>query len=230
MSVGGAGKGGNAKSSARAPAAAAKAAEAAAKAEKATAEKTRTENVKAENAKGTYGPADFFKDFFAPAPKTSPTSPKPSADWGVNETGFQAGVAAIKGREPKTGIEVELYSAGVQAGRQTEVQAGMARLGVSSDNGVHSLRGDVFTGRVGAGTQNPDGSVGANVSVSATVVGAEATVGFRGNSLTVGLAFGGGLEGSIGQRDIDGDGRIEGCVRAGVRLATVGLCVEPLVD
>lgn len=222
MSVGGAGKSGRADSSARAAATTAKATE--------TPAKTSVEIRKTENAKKTHGLGEIFKDVFSPASKPPPTGLKPRVDWEKNETGLHAGVAAIKGREPKTGIEMELFSAGVQVGRQNEAQVTMARVGVSSDDGAQSLRGDIFTGRVSGGTQNPDGSVGANFNISAAVVGAEATVGYSGNSATLGVAAGLGLEVSSGWRDADGDGRTEECVRAGIKLVTVGLCLESPVD
>jgi hypothetical protein len=85
-------------------------------------------------------------------------------------------------------------------------RAGAAKLNVSKDN--------------------PDGSVGGNASVGATLIGVEGTWTRNGNSVTGGLSVGAGAEVGVGTRDFDKDGRPEFCARVSVLVATVGMCLE----
>ncbi len=152
----------------------------------------------------------------------------PHASAGKTSSGdsVYAGFAMNQSRDPKTGIEVDVFSGSAQAGAQNEVQVGMARIGASSDDGAHRIGGEVFTAKAGAGIHNSDGSKGANAGVGAAVVGVEGTASLRGNSATVGFSVGVGLEGSIGIRDQDGDGKKEACVKGGVKAVTLGVCLE----
>jgi hypothetical protein len=143
-----------------------------------------------------------------------------------------AGVAALKGRDERAGVEIEVFTASAQTGGQREVQVGMARVGASSDDGRHTVEVDVFTAKAGMGMHNSDGSFGWNIGVTAVAVGFEGTVPVgSGSSLTAGASIGPpGLEASIGVRDIDGDQRPEVCARAVFAWWTVGACAElPLV-
>lgn len=130
----------------------------------------------------------------------------------------------MKGRDPTTGIEVEVFSASAQVGKEIELQAGMARVGVSGTHGSATM--DVFTARVQGGIHNDDGSVGINVGYGTVILGAEGTYQSGANSLTLGISAGTGAAASIGTRDQDGDGNRELCAKASVQLLTVGFCVE----
>jgi hypothetical protein len=154
--------------------------------------------------------------------------PAPYAHAGVTTSGdsVYAAAAAIKGRDARTGIETEIFSVSGQVGGENEVQAGMARIGVSSDSGTHSATMDIFTARASGGAHNADGSTGINAGAMATVVGIEGTTGYSGNSITGGLSFSAGAEGSIGVRDADGDGSSDLCARVSVMFFTLGACVE----
>jgi hypothetical protein len=153
----------------------------------------------------------------------------PYFDGGTTASGdsIYAGAAAIKGREARSGIEVEVFSASVQLGGQLEAQVGAGRLGVSSDDGSSSAGMEVFTAHAALGVHNVDGSFGWNAGALATLVGAEGTLRIgTASSVTVGAAMGAGMEGSLGLRDADGDKRPEVCARVVVGPVTAGLCVE----
>jgi hypothetical protein len=148
------------------------------------------------------------------------------ADYGVTGTGdgVFAGAAALKGRDSKTGLEVEVFGASAQAGLQSEEQLTMARVGLSGKNGAISA--EAFTARRGAGVRNDDGSVGLNAGAIATAVGFEGTLGGGPDSVTVGAGIGVGIAGSVGARDIDDDGILEYCAKLSVGFITLGVCAE----
>ncbi|WP_146652702.1 hypothetical protein [Labilithrix luteola] len=131
--------------------------------------------------------------------------------------------AAVKGSYPD-GIEIELGSASIQVGRQSEVQAGAGRAGYHGE-GV-SVAAEAFTASAQFGAENPDGSVGLNAGLSATAASVEATVKHSGNSVTLGLAAGVGASGSVGVRDDDKDGKKEICARAAFEFVIIGGCIE----
>jgi hypothetical protein len=137
-----------------------------------------------------------------------------------------AGAAAVKGRDPNTGIEVDVLTVSGQVGLQSEVQAGMQRVGWSSDDGRQSVGMDVFTARANAGIHNVDGSTGLNVGAMAVAIGVEGTANYSGNSITGGLSFSAGAEGHIGVRDSDADGSGELSVRVSVMFFTIGFAIE----
>ncbi|MDF3071611.1 MAG: hypothetical protein K0R38_7212 [Polyangiaceae bacterium] len=134
-----------------------------------------------------------------------------------------AGVALYKGRDAKSGLEVEVLSGSVQVGAQNELQIGFQRAGGAQGALAGSV--ETFTARANLGIYNDDGSKGLNVGVSATAVGFEATVGGP-NSVSYGVSAGVGLGGSVGLRDVDGDGKKELCFRASFLAASVGACGE----
>lgn len=161
----------------------------------------------------------------------------PRADAGVTSSGdsVYANASMLRGRDPQTGVEADLMRASARAGAQTDVSAGMASVGVSSENGGKSARLDVMTAQAGSGIRNPDGSTGFNVGATATAVGVEGTLESGGWSATAGISISKGFAASIGTRDQDRDGAGELCVRVsgGVGLvgATLGVCAEnPLPD
>ena len=170
----------------------------------------------------------------APAPKAQTkdtyTRIDSTARAGINEQGdVEARAAALYGRDSKTGIEMDVFSAYAQTGGQTGVGVRMAKVGVSSDNGANSASMDVFSATVNGGTRNRDGSRGVNAEVAATAIAAEGTVGYSGNSLTGGVSIGVGANVGAGIRDQDGDGSSELCVNASVKLLVgvqLGFCVE----
>ncbi len=133
-------------------------------------------------------------------------------------------VAGLKGHDPKSGLEVEVLSASEQKGLQLESQAALLRVGKSDATGSFNI--ESFTIRATHGIHNDDGSTGYNVSGLATALGGEVTLNHGADSVTLGLAAGVGAAGSIGLRDIDGDGDRELCFKASIEAFTVGACVE----
>ncbi len=134
-----------------------------------------------------------------------------------------AGAAWLKGHAD--GGNFEFFSASAQLGAQTEFQAGLARVGMSSDWGsweVRTLEADAHIG-----VHNPDGSTGLNAGLAATAIAAETTLKWSGNSLTVGGALGVGGDVAVGKRDADNDGNIEYCARVAYQVVIGGACIEP---
>jgi hypothetical protein len=134
------------------------------------------------------------------------------------------GVAGLKGRDPKSGLEVEVLSASEQKGLQLESQAALVRLGQAKAAGSFNI--EAFTLRATHGIHNDDGSTGYNIGALATALGGEVTLNHGADSLTLGLSAGVGAAGSVGLRDIDGDGEHEVCVKASIAEFTLGACVE----
>lgn len=135
-----------------------------------------------------------------------------------------AGAAAIKGRDARSGVEIEAMSASVQVGAQHEAQITGIRLGVSGKNGSLSAEGATVNAHIGI--HNPDGSTGMNTGAGAVLVSAEGTAALGANSVTLGVGAGLGAEFSAGARDKDSDGKPEACFRLGLKFLTVGACVE----
>jgi hypothetical protein len=134
-----------------------------------------------------------------------------------------AGVGLIKGHDPKSGLDAEVLSVSGQIGTQTEVQAGLVRLGRSTPDG--SVAVEAMTARVNLGIYNDDGSVGLNAGAQAGALGGETTYGTV-DSLTVGVSAGLGVAGSVGVRDFDKDGKHELCAKVSYGPVTLGACVE----
>jgi hypothetical protein len=135
-----------------------------------------------------------------------------------------AGVAALKGRDTASGLEVEVFSASAQIGGEHELQAAMARVGTSGKYG--SASGEVFTARANAGAHNDDGSLGFNAGVGATIAGVEGTLTNGADSLTAGVSAGPSASISVGIRDLDDNGINEWCVKVSAGPFTLGMCWE----
>lgn len=136
-------------------------------------------------------------------------------------------VFAIKGRDVRTGIEVEVFSAGARTSPlQDEAQVGMARMGGASDSRHFAARAEVMTAKYHAGTENPDGTTGLNLGIGATTVGAEVTGTLGFVTGTFGMSAGVTLAGSIGIGDRDVDGEPEVCATAAGGIWSGGICVE----
>lgn len=151
----------------------------------------------------------------------------PYFDSGVTGAGdsLYIGVAALKGRDPGSGAEIELASASYQVGAQNEAQLGFQR--ISGSSGALAGSVETFTARSNIGIHNDDGSTGINVGHSVTAIGLEGTATFGGGtSVTWGVAAGLSNGGSLGVRDIDHDGSTELCGRLSIGPATVGICLE----
>jgi hypothetical protein len=174
-------------------------------------------------------------------PPSSPNQPEPVANNNAQRTeerlgvapylsagstaagdSVYAGVALVKGRDP-SGAAVEVLSASVQLGAQTELQVGVQR--VAGTRGALTGSVETFTARANLGIHNDDGSVGLNIGASATAVGFEATAG-DASSVTYGVGAGVGIGASAGARDIDRDGKAELCARVSFGPVTVGACLE----
>lgn len=134
------------------------------------------------------------------------------------------GVAGLKGHDPKSGLEVEVLSLSEQKGLQLESQAALVRLGQTKAAGSFNI--EALSLRATHGIHNDDGSTGYNIGGLATALSGEVTLNHGADSLTLGLAAGVGAAGSVGLRDIDGDGEHEVCVKASIAEFTLGACVE----
>jgi hypothetical protein len=148
---------------------------------------------------------------------------------GVTRSGDHfVGLAAMKMRDPATGINVEVFTASAQVGAQNELQGGLARVGFDTGGDGVRLSGtmEVMTARANLGTHNDDGTVGANAGLGATAVGGELTVAYGPWSLTGGAAASLGWAFSSGESDVDNDGALERCFKGSVGVATLGVCTE----
>lgn len=173
-------------------------------------------------------------------PPTSAAPPGPAANNNAQRTDERSGVAPylsagsttagdsvyvgaalIKGRESGAGIEV--LSASIQVGAQTEVQVGFQRM--AGTRGTLTGSVETFALRGNVGTHNDDGSVGLNIGASATAVGFEGTAG-GASSVTYGVGAGVGAGVSVGARDVDRDGKTELCARLSLGPVTAGVCLE----
>jgi hypothetical protein len=151
----------------------------------------------------------------------------PHAEGHAQPDDLYAGAFAVKGRDASSGLELEVFSVSVHdGGFQGDAQVGMARVGVSSDDGHFNLRGEVFTAKAHLGIHNPDGSTGVNAGLGATIAGLEGTATVGPLSVTGGVSGGAVLAGSIGVRDGDGDGKAELCGWVEAGPWTVGACLE----
>jgi hypothetical protein len=133
-----------------------------------------------------------------------------------------AGAALLKGRDPAGGA-IEVLSASVQVGAQTELQVGFQR--VAGSRGALTGSVETFALRANVGIHNDDGSVGFNIGAGATAVGFEGSAG-GASSVTYGVGAGVGAGASIGARDVDRDGKTELCGRLSLGPVTVGVCLE----
>jgi|GEM_PF-6193467 len=163
----------------------------------------------------------------APADDAPAFAPRAYAGDNEHCDGHRAGFSALAGRDPATGITIDLLRGGGEVGfSNTRARAGMARVGWRSDDGRNNADLDVFSVDAGAGTRNKDQSRGVNAGAVANLVGVEGTKSIGASEVTAGVALSLGLEGSLGTRDIDNDGDTEYCVRASVGFLTLGTCIE----
>ena len=142
--------------------------------------------------------------------------------------GLDVEVALLKGPASDT-VDVELFTASARSnGNQVTLQAGVSRIDLHTADRRQSISSEKLTAKVNISYTNPDGSVGGNASVGATLIGVEGTltVPGGGSSVTGGLSVGVGAELGVGTRDFDKDGRTELCGRVSFLVATVGLCLE----
>jgi len=161
------------------------------------------------------------------APESEPGIRGPSAEAHGEDGDYYAGAFVLRGRDPKSGLEAELFSASIHQGeREHAVQVGMARMGGSTDDAHFSARGEVFTAQAHAGLDNADGSTGFGASMGTTIVGGEVTGTLGPVSVTVGAAAGATVGASFGARDSDHDGKTEYCGRVDFGVGSVGVCVE----
>jgi hypothetical protein len=151
----------------------------------------------------------------------------PQASAHAEDGDYYAGAFMLRGRDPRTGLEAEVFSASIHQGeREHAVQAGMARMGASTDDGHFAVRGEVFTAQAHAGVDNADGSTGFGASMGSAIVGGEVTGTWGPVSLTFGAAAGATVGASAGVRDSDHDGKIEYCGRVDFGVGSIGACVE----
>jgi hypothetical protein len=158
---------------------------------------------------------------------TKPISggPQPLARTEISTQEVDLEVAAARG-QLADGLDVEVFSASAKLnGDQLTVQGAMSRVEVGGGVLAGSLETFSFKGNVSK--TNPDGSVGGNASLGASVVGVEGTAKFLGaSSVTGGLSVGVGAELGVGVRDFDKDSNPELCARVSVLFFTLGACVE----
>ncbi len=155
--------------------------------------------------------------------ETNGVAPYANAGKTASVGAVYAGAALLKGRDSRSGLEVEVLSASGQVGLQEEWQAGLVRLGRSPGEGNTSI--EAMTLRINRGIHNDDGSVGFNLGGQFTALGGEVTVG-GANSLTLGLSASVGGNASVGVRDLDQDGNHELCAKISIGALTLGTCLE----
>jgi hypothetical protein len=141
--------------------------------------------------------------------------------------------ALLKGKAPDGVSELEFGTVSVQAGKQSEVQAGIMRTGGSASD-IVGLSSEVVTARAGVGIHNSDGSTGLNMGASVTAGSFEATnihldkilgdVG-RGAIVSVGVSAGLGTSLSAGLKTGD-DGHEHLLLRAEVGLVNFGIDIR----
>jgi hypothetical protein len=159
--------------------------------------------------------------------------PEPVQLW-YGDSGFEsdgtayAEAALVHGRNPDTGFIADMAAVSARAGGQAEVEVTGLRIGVTGDEGRDELLLEGLTAGGAVGSHNPDGSVGFNASVGASLASARATVNVRGSSVTLGTSVSVSAGFSVGKRDSDTDGVTEYCVSASIPGAPVsgGVCVE----
>ena len=150
----------------------------------------------------------------------------PRAEAHAEADDLYAGAFVLKGRD-RSGVEVEVFSASAhQDEHEQAIQAGMARIGGSTDDLHFSARGEVFTAQAHVGDNNADGSTGLGASIGATVVGGELTGTLGALSLTGGASVGATYGASVGVRDSDHDGKTEYCGRLDFGVGSAGACLE----
>jgi hypothetical protein len=112
---------------------------------------------------------------------------------------------------------------------QIDLQIGVPRIqGQATLGSVQLTAGvDVLNANAHLGSLNGDGSRGENIGAGANLLGGELNVGYKGWSLTVGVAasLGGSISSGEG-RDIDGDGVRERCFAMSLGPFTLGECDE----
>jgi hypothetical protein len=157
-----------------------------------------------------------------PATPSRPQSPGYSNSLAVFD-GQHKGISGVN-------LKARVGEISGQADRKTKVQLKSIVLEVThTDSPCQvTLQGPALS--ASTGVHNPDESVGAHVSAGASLATAEGTLSFNtGDSVTVGVGVGIGLDVSIGLRDQDQDGDSEVCVRGGIKVITVGICVDGLL-
>lgn len=172
----------------------------------------------------------------------------PRASAGVVTQGQQvwANGAVAAGHDSKTGLTLELMTASLGTGDQTEAEAAFVRVGAQAAKltaadrkSSIALTGqasvELISGKLQSGLNNADGSRGFNVAASKSLLSAEATVeisalgGVLEGSATIGGGIGAGAEFSFGLRDQDNDGKPEVCARISGKFgpaALLGACLE----
>jgi hypothetical protein len=163
----------------------------------------------------------------APEAKVPPAGARPVARASLAD-GIDAEVALIKGPASKN-VDLEMFAASARVNKdQVTLQAGVSRIDLHTADKRQSISSEKLTAKVNVSYTNPDGSVGGNASIGATLIGVEGTltVPGGGSSLTGGLSVGVGAELGVGTRDFDKDGHAELCARVSLLVATVGACLE----
>jgi hypothetical protein len=143
-----------------------------------------------------------------------------------------ASAALLKGT--LNGAEVELFGVSRQVGLETEDSFVLGHAGIPLSSRSSAFV-EACSARVNAGIHDNDGSEGLNAGVQLTAAQVEVAHQFQdrearifrsGDSVAFGLSAGAGFEISTGDRDLDGDGKIEKCLRVLSGVAVLGLCLE----
>lgn len=154
---------------------------------------------------------------------------KPVFEYGVDNSGhIHAHAAAISGQNSETGVDAELLGVSVETGEGYFHNSNivMGKVGITNKEG-DSAHIEVFAGHEGVGTHNADGSEGGHAELIASLVSVEGTLSSGGNSISAGLAIGVGAAASMGYRDQDHDGNLEGCASVSPGgFFSVGACLE----
>jgi hypothetical protein len=158
---------------------------------------------------------------------TAQRSAEPYARAGLTTSGDSAyaEAALLKGRDPATGVEAEVFDLSAQVGLESELKLTGARVGFTTDGGQGSGSVEVGTLRAHVGVHNDDGSTGLNAGVSASLIGVEDSY-QNGDGLSSSLSAGFSAGVQLGLRDQDGDEDPEVCARIKFGPGTLQGCVE----
>ena len=186
------------------------------------------------------GASNFIKNqansVAAPAESAGPAEKGSASPYahasGTSERGRRILAAGLgKLRDAKSGVEVELSNASVELNpQQLKSQLTVNKVGISSDDGNHSISVKSLSIEGHYGVHNADGSTGFNIGRTVDLLSVEAKTERGGNSLSFGVSAGFGASGSVGLRDKDKDGLTEVCGHVAVGPISVGACVEPASD
>lgn len=151
----------------------------------------------------------------------------PYADAGITASRDSAYAEGALVFGESDGVELSAVQLSGQVGRQTEVNAALLNMSVTTPDGLTQAELASMELDLGLGVQTDAEGVEVAASAHATLLSVEIEQDLgSGNSLTVGAGLGVGMDGSVGTRDVDGDDHDEYCLRVSAFGMTAGGCLE----